>query len=335
MDIHPTTNSIRRLKEKVKEAIVGCINVKVDSDRMILYNYKGLELDDSDVEYLKNKQIIYVSLDGSPFNTVNYVNQFEFIKYLKSGGFGKVYLAVDLLTNNQVAVKVIDTSHLNSDEIRNISKEASYLESFKHRNIIKLIISFFHNNVFYSVMECAKGGELNTYIKEKGLFSENEAKKLFKQVHEAVRYIHLRSVIHRDLSPMNILFLDESKENVVIIDFGISGVSKGNIKEKINAGTIRFIPPEVASGSNISSSTKIDNWALGVILYIMLFGIYPFDGKDDGDIMYKIAKENLIFPKTISISPTSKKIINLLLEKNPNFRVELTDPIFEEWYNEE
>lgn len=94
-------------------------------------------------------------------------------------------------------------------------------------------------------MEYAKGGELNAYLRDKKTLAEYEARRIFKQIHEAVSYMHSKNVIHRDLNPNNILFLDENKENIVIIDFGISGLFFGNIKEKINAGTVRFVPPEV------------------------------------------------------------------------------------------
>jgi serine/threonine protein kinase len=94
-------------------------------------------------------------------------------------------------------------------------------------------------------MEFAKGGELTSHMNEKQVLSEFEAKKIFRQVHKAVKYIHSKNVIHRDINPNNILFLDEGKENVVLIDFGISGCFSGNVKEKINAGTVRYVPPEV------------------------------------------------------------------------------------------
>ena len=68
-------------------------------------------------------------------------------------------------------------------------------------------------------MDYAKGNELSNYIQEKGLLSEKEAKRIFKQIHEAVSYMHNRSVVHRDLKPNNILFLDEERQNIVVILF--------------------------------------------------------------------------------------------------------------------
>jgi calcium/calmodulin-dependent protein kinase I len=115
-----------------------------------------------------------------------------------------------------MAIKKTDLTNLEQEECYNIHREALYLESFKHKNIIKFTHSFTYENEFYNVMEYAKGGELGAYISEKGVLSEKAAKKIFLQLHEAVKYIHSKNVIHRDLKPNNILFLDEKKENVVV-----------------------------------------------------------------------------------------------------------------------
>lgn len=67
------------------------------------------------------------------------------------------------------------------------------------------------------IMEYARGGELRTYLHKEKILSEFEARRIFKQLHEAVRYIHSKNVVHRDLKPNNILFLDEQRENLVVI----------------------------------------------------------------------------------------------------------------------
>lgn len=128
------------------------------------------------------------------------------------------------------------------------------MENLNHKNIIKLRNSFAYKDEFYYVMDYAKGGDLAKYLKTKKILSESESKKIFKQIYESVKYIHSRNVVHRDLKPLNILFMDEEYEHLVVskfniksqlIDFGISGVCKGNINEKVKSGTARFLPPEV------------------------------------------------------------------------------------------
>jgi len=115
-----------------------------------------------------------------------------------------------------VAIKKQDVSELTTEEIYNISREAILMESFKHRNIIKFIHSYIFENQFYMVMEYARGGELGNYLNKAKILTEFEARRVFKQLHEAVRYIHSKNVVHRDLKPNNILFLDEQRENLVV-----------------------------------------------------------------------------------------------------------------------
>lgn len=84
-----------------------------------------------------------------------------------------------------------------------------------------------------------------------------------------------------------------------------------------------------------SSSTKIDIWALGVNLYLMLFGVFPFDAKIEGDINDKIINSPLKFPSNIQISKSGFNLINGLLEKNQILRVDTNGELFDLWYNDE
>lgn len=90
------------------------------------------------------------------------------------------------------------------------------MESFKHKNIIKCYNSYVYEKKFYTVMEQAKGGELGSYISKNKFLREQEAMRVFRQLHDAVKYIHGRNVIHRDIKPNNILFIDENHENIVV-----------------------------------------------------------------------------------------------------------------------
>jgi len=87
INLSPTVKTLNRLKNN----IVKILNANAVFDRIKIYNYKGLEIDDADIEYLKDDQILYLSLDGSSFSVNNYVNEYKFTKWIKSGGYGKVY----------------------------------------------------------------------------------------------------------------------------------------------------------------------------------------------------------------------------------------------------
>ncbi len=124
-----------------------------------------------------------------------------------------------MINSDEVAIKLQNVNELTAEEIYNISREAILLESLKHRNIIRFINSYIHENQFYTVMEYARGGELGTYLNKEKIVSEFEARRIFKQLLEAVRYIHSKNVVHRDLKPNNILFLDKNKEQLVVFSF--------------------------------------------------------------------------------------------------------------------
>ena len=298
-----------------------------------IYNSKEIPLDDTDIQYLKENEIIFFTFDNSSFKSSNHFNQYKFIRWIKSGGYGQVFLSKHIYSKKEYAIKQIDTTDFSNEDLYNISREHLILRSMLHKNVIRCHDSFAHNNKFYTVMDFAEGGELTLLLKDKGALSEDEAKKIFKQIYEAVCYIHSQNIIHRDLKPNNILFLDKERTQVVIIDFGISGMANGNQREKIKAGTTSFLPPEIASGEEFSSNQKLDIWAMGIILYLMVEGSYPFDGKNTKEIITAILKNRLEFNKKIKISQPLKTLIGGMLEKNYRFRIDDDSELFNKWFN--
>ncbi len=86
IEISYNVNTLRRLRDTISSYIY-CKNVRI-------YNHKGLEIDDADIEYLENGQVLYVAPDGSHFSLSNYINEYEFIKWIKSGGYGMIYSGI-------------------------------------------------------------------------------------------------------------------------------------------------------------------------------------------------------------------------------------------------
>ena len=87
MTLNPTIKTLNRLKNTILKMLKSSVSL----EKMKLFNYKGIELDDADIEYLNPGQIIYLSLDGASFSVLNYMNETKFIKWIKQGGYGKVY----------------------------------------------------------------------------------------------------------------------------------------------------------------------------------------------------------------------------------------------------
>ena len=334
--------SLNYLKDSISKEIttnkelIMLFNIKITKTKYYniqhLFNDKEVDLEDSDIPYLKNNQLIFFTFDNSPYKSSNHYYQYEFIRWIKSGGFGQVFLAKHIIKEKIYAIKQIDTSNFSNKNLYNISREHMILRSMLHKNVIKCHDSFAHEKKYFTVMDYAEGGELSILLKEKKKLSENEAKKIFKQIYDAVCYIHGKNIIHRDLKPGNILFLDKERTHVVIIDFGISGFSNGNQREKIKAGTIMFMAPEMADGKGYESDRKLDIWSLGVILYKMVEGVYPFEGKNCKEVIYKILKGKLEFNKKIKLSLTLRLLIEGLLEKNQRFRIDNNSELFNKWF---
>ena len=337
-DIISTT--LRPLKEKISKYITQNNPKKIlnrieqkNWEIIHIYSIKEIELQDYDIPYLKNGDILFITFDNSPFNPSNHYYQYELIKWIKEGGYGKVFLGRHVLTQREYAIKQINVKHFSSEDMYNISREHVILQSLNHKNIIKCYHSFAYDDHFFTIMDNAKGGELSSLLKEKGRLSEKEAKNIFEQIYQAVNYIHGKNIIHRDLKPNNILFLDEEKTQVVLIDFGISGFSNGNSKEIVQAGTTRYLPPEMASGKTFLSNPKLDVWALGIILYQMVQGQFPFEGKNENEVVQSIIKSPLRFRKRIKISSSCKELIEGMLEKNAKFRIGMDSELFDNWFD--
>lgn len=330
-DVPKNIPNLLRLKE-----IITYKDNSAKVDQLRLFKSDGIEMDDSDTDTLFNNQIIFYSRNGESFSSSNQYSIYEFIKWIKSGGFGEVYLAKNCITKQLYAIKRVSLARFTTEDLYNISREKVYMENFRNKYIVQFHGSFSYNDAYYIIMDYAKGGELGKYVVANGPLKENEAKRIFLQIHEGVSYMHSQNTIHRDLKPNNILFLDEEHKNIVIIDFGICGFSNGNDKEIIKAGTTDYLPPEIASGKQFQSSPKVDVWALGVILYYMLFKELPFKGKGDKEIISNILNNN----PDLNLNGIGEKLtgrcltcLKKMLDKNPSKRCSMDDQCFLDWFN--
>ena len=330
LKINQKINTLKKLKEYINYEK----NTK-SIEKIKIYNEKGMEIDDADVENLINDELLYISFDNSKFNILNYVNQYEIIKPIKSGGYGEVLLGKNVLSNKLISIKRINIKGFSTNDLYNFSRETLYLSNLKHKNIIKMYCSYQYKDYLYNVMDYAEGGELTQLINSDIEIPENKIKDIFKQIIEGVKFIHSKNVIHRDLKPNNILFLDKEKTHVVIIDFGISGISNGLNKEIIQAGTFKFTPPEILSKNNFQSSNKIDIWSLGVILYLMYFKKYPFDGENNKEIRKKVERDELKFPIGIKIRKSLVNLLRGMFEKNAKRRIDCNDYLFDLYFNDD
>ena len=170
--VSPKITSVKRLKIEILEQY----NLKTTLDHFTLYTYKGFELEDSDVPYLLNNQILYICYENTKFSNVNYLNHIEFIKELRSTRSGVVLLYKNLIENNQtLLVKRIQLKDISSDNVFTILKENRILEGIKQSHIVNIINSFIHEDKLYTAMFYYHGGDLTTYLNERKTIEEKVA----------------------------------------------------------------------------------------------------------------------------------------------------------------
>ena len=195
-----------------------------------------------------------------------------------------------------------------------VFKEAELLKNLNHKNIVE-IISFFtlKDMRVVFVMEYLEGGELGEYLKQKGRLEEEEAQEIFKQLVDAVHFCHLNNIIHRDLKPENILFESKETKKIKVVDFGIAGFYTAVKGGESNAGSLRYMAPEVLTGKNQAANPAIDIWSMGVILFALLTGELPFQGRTRKEITEKIVEGKYIIAPDVR-KKLSMECIDLLMK---------------------
>jgi 5'-AMP-activated protein kinase catalytic alpha subunit len=247
------------------------------------------------------------------------MQRYELGRLLGQGTFGKVYYGRSTITNQGVAIKMIDKDKvIKNDQADSIKREISIMRLVKHPNIIQLFEVMATKSKIYFVIEYAKGGELFKKV-AKGKLKEDIAHKYFKQLISAVDYCHSRGVYHRDIKPENIL-LDEN-ENLKISDFGLSALAESKRQDGLlhtTCGTPAYVAPEVIKRKGYDGS-KADIWSCGVVLFVLLAGYVPFNDSNLMDMYRKISNADFKcpnwFPRNV------RKLLCKMLDPNPDTRI--------------
>lgn len=264
--------------------------------------------------------------NGSGKATVR-LGQYNVIKTLGEGSFGKVKLATHVVSGQQVALKIISRRKLvTRDMAGRIEREIQYLQLLRHPHIIKLFTVITTQQDIIMVLEYA-GGELFDYIVKHGKMQEAKARKFFQQIVCAVEYCHRHKIVHRDLKPENLL-LDENL-NVKIADFGLSNIMTDGNFLKTSCGSPNYAAPEVISGK-LYAGPEVDVWSCGVILYVLLVGRLPFDDEYIPALFKKIAQGN--YPVPSYLTEGAVHLIRRMLQVNPVNRITIQEIRNNTWF---
>ena len=267
--------------------------------------------------------------------TNNIKNNYKRIKMLGQGSFGTVYLVKHKLLNNFFAMKIIKKTNKNEkDDV--IMNEINILRKMDHPNIVKIHDFYMTPTEYTLVTEYCEEGELFYEIKNFAPFNESLTGWYMKQILSAVTYCHKLKIIHRDLKPENILISKKNKNSfniIKVIDFGTAIIFNKNKNDKSLTGSVYYISPEVLS-KNRNYSEKCDVWSCGIIMYILLTGLPPFNGDSDEEIMKKIINGKFDmkkYPWPI-ISSQAKDLIKKLLEFDSNKRITAEEALNHPWF---
>ncbi|CAJ0931157.1 unnamed protein product, partial [Mesorhabditis belari] len=255
-------------------------------------------------------------------------HRFEIVKKLGSGTYGKVSLAYDHKMDREVAVKLIKKSAIeNKADLVRIRREIRIMSALNHPNIIQIYEVFENKEKIILVMEYASGGELYDFVSGKGSLAEAEARRIFRQITSAVLYCHKHQVAHRDLKLENIL-LDE-QSNAKIADFGLSNYFSDKNLLTTFCGSPLYASPEIINGTPYKGP-EVDCWSLGILLYTLVYGSMPFDGRDFNRMVRQIKRGAYYEPETPS---TASMLVRNMLRVNPERRATIFDIASHWWLN--
>ncbi len=251
-----------------------------------------------------------------------FVRHYHITEKLGEGGMGVVYKAEDSKLKRSVAIKFLPPELTRDPTAKErFIYEAQAASALDHPNICTIHeINETDDGQIFIAMACYEGESLKEKI-ERGPLSVDGALDVAIQIARGLAKAHSKKIIHRDIKPANILITDEGQ--VKIIDFGLAKLTgrTGITRTGSVMGTVAYMSPEQAQGTNVDHRTDI--WSLGIILYEMLTGAYPFKGEYDQAVIYSIINEDL--EPMPGVSMEIEQIVNKALAKIPDERYQHLD----------
>ncbi|KAJ3170221.1 hypothetical protein HDU88_008848 [Geranomyces variabilis] len=329
--------------------------------------------------------------DYDPHTGNKIINKYMIVREVGRGCHGKVKLCTDLETGEEWALKIVPKkarprfqSRLHSNrvglaggpqgnpDLEKIMREIAILKKCDHPHVVGLreVIDDPGSEKIY--LEYLAGGDIkwqNTQNPKQPLVTEQDARRIFRDVVCGIDYLHYQGIVHRDIKPANLLWTSEGR--VKISDFGVSVVVRPRTQidlmadqqadqpERIHelelaktAGTPAFFAPEMCGtpDEDFSSSLAslpapgggggsddppigkgIDIWALGVTLYCLVFGAVPFIAETEYELFSVISRKPLEFPPDVAIDPALQDLLTRLLDKDPATRITLEEIKVHPW----
>ena len=246
------------------------------------------------------------------------VKDFELLKVVGRGNFGKVMQVRKIDTQRIYAMKVLrKDSVIAADAVKHTLSESSVLRRINHPFIVNLKYAFQTKDKLYMILDYLNGGELFFHLSNVDRFPESRAKMYAAEIVLALGYLHENQIVYRDLKPENLLL--DMQGHVCVTDFGLvkEGLPYGQLTYTF-CGSPEYLAPEILQAKGYGRA--VDWWALGTFLYEMLEGLPPFYDDDISVMNCKILTQPLYFHPD-HFSKESKDLLKGLLERDPNKRL--------------
>ncbi|KAF2156743.1 serine/threonine-protein kinase YPK2/YKR2 [Myriangium duriaei CBS 260.36] len=247
------------------------------------------------------------------------IEDFELLKVVGKGSFGKVMQVQKRDTHRIYALKTLRKAHIISrSEVAHTLAERSVLSQINNPFIVPLKFSFQSPEKLYLVLAFVNGGELFHHLQREQRFDINRSRFYAAELLCALECLHGFNVIYRDLKPENILL--DYTGHIALCDFGLCKLDmKDQDKTNTFCGTPEYLAPELLHGTGYTKT--VDWWTLGVLLYEMLTGLPPFYDENTNDMYRKILSEPLHFPGPEIVPPAARDLLTKLLDRDATKRL--------------
>ena len=258
------------------------------------------------------------------------ISDFNLLKELGAGSFGRVLLVQHKITQAKYAIKAIDKRNkANIQEKPYFRREIEIMYRVHHPNVVKLFGHFEDNNYCYFIMEYIAGGNIYALVPKSRSISTQQIASIMKDVISAVYFLHHMhpKIVHRDIKPENVL-LDKGMV-AKLTDFGWSNYMQGDIKRTTVCGTPVYLAPEIIN--NQGHDEHVDIWCIGVLLFELMAGFSPWQGDDVQTVRYNISRLKIRWPR--DMERDAMDLISKILKYNPEERLSLRQMLAHPFFN--
>lgn len=249
-------------------------------------------------------------------------HRYRVTEQIGTGGMAHVYLAVNLTTRKQVAIKVLKEEYKDNPEfLRRFEREARAVLHLSHENVVRAYGVGEENGLPFLIMEYVEGQTLKALIREEGVLQPRAAIEYAYQVLKGLSAAHDAGIIHRDIKPQNVIITKGEKAKLA--DFGIAREAQANTVTYAGStvlGSVHYLSPEQAKG--VPTTVESDLYSTGIMLYEMLCGEVPFSGDNSVTVALKHINEDPepLIQKNPMIAPALNDVVMRAISKDPKDR---------------